>query len=60
MDENEIEMELSANEDSTELTLTLKGKTAIDFSDLILALESYLTDLTRAEAQKKEPGFQTH
>lgn len=59
-DEADIEMELNSNDDATQLTLTLKSTKAIDFSDLILALETYLTDLTRAEAQKREPVCQTH
>lgn len=59
-DEVDIEMELNSNDDATVLTLTLRSTKAIDFNALILCLESYLTDLTRAEAQQKEPGFQSH
>ncbi len=58
--DDEIEMKLIANEDSTKVSLEMTCKTAIDMGDLILSLEEFLTELTRAEVQKREPGVKLH
>lgn len=59
-EQDEITFEMESNDNATVVTLKLTSTCSMTVSDLILALETYLTDLTRAEAQKKEPGTRTH
>lgn len=59
-DGGEVTFEMESNEEATVVTLTLTSTCQMSVNDLILALESYLTDLTRAEAQRREPGVLSH
>lgn len=59
-DDDEIEIRLETNKEQTEISLVLTSKTPIDMSDLILGLEQYLTELTRAESDLRKPGVELH
>jgi len=52
--EQEISIELSRNETSTEVFLKVSSKETIDTHDLIMVLESYIMDLIRASQYNKE------
>jgi hypothetical protein len=59
-EDEEIEMIMQANEDATEVSLVFKRKSTIDLGELILAIEEFLTELTRAESDKRKPGVEVH
>lgn len=58
--DDQMLISMEASEDSTQFAIIFEKKTAISVSELILALEEYLTDLTRAEADKRRPGTEVH
>ena len=57
---DEISFEMESSDDAKTVTLTLKSTCEMTVSDLILALETYLTDLVRAEDQRRKPGILSH
>ncbi len=59
-DDGEVTFEMETNDDATKVFLTLTSSRPMTMNELILALETYLTDLTRAEAQRREPGVLSH
>lgn len=54
---DEIEVILESNEEETEFQLVFKKLTRITMSELILELECYLSDLTRAETELRASAF---
>ena len=59
-DTSEVEFELNTSEDARTISLSMKSSRPMDYQDLILALEFYLTEITRAEMQRRQPGVQQH
>lgn len=57
---SEIEITLEANEAKTEFYLVFKSKEPIGVGELILSIEEYLTELTRAESDLRKPGVLSH
>lgn len=58
--EDNIKITEERNTDGTMFAVRITSPNPISTSELILALECYLNDLTRTEAQLREPGVQTH
>jgi hypothetical protein len=56
----EVEFEMETSGDAKKIILTLTSDRAMDHSDLILALEFYLSELVRADKQRNVPGTNTH
>ena len=59
-DDDEIVYRLAVNRDRTVYTLTLESPRGMATNEFIMALEVYLTDISRAENQLKDPNNQIH
>lgn len=59
-DEGEVEFEMQTSDDAKTVTLIIKSNRAMSCSDLITALEFYLTEMLRAEEQRSRPGTLHH
>lgn len=59
-DDDEIVFRLAVSSDMRVYTLTLESPSRMTSHQFIMALESYLTDLTRASEQLKDPSNQIH
>lgn len=59
-DDGEVEIRMETSEDQKVITLVFISSVAMETNDFILALESYLTDITRAAFQREQPESQVH
>lgn len=59
-DEGEIEIRMDTSDDNKIITLVFVSDLEMDTNDFILALESYLTDLTKAAYQRIQPDVGIH
>ncbi len=59
-EQDEVSFEMETSEDAKVVTLRLVSTREMTVGDLIMALETYLSDLTRAETQRREPGVLLH
>lgn len=56
----EIEFIIHTSEDSREVTIVLKSKTPMSANAVMLELEYYINQVSRAEAEMAEPGALKH
>lgn len=59
-DDEEISIVMNSSPDQKTVTLVIEAQTPIDLPDLILTLESYLTDLIRASQAKPDLDDSLH
>lgn len=59
-DQADIEVEMATSEDNKTITITFRSSEPMETNDFLLALEAYLTDLTKAAIQKDEPSVNVH
>lgn len=59
-EDDEIEMRMEASDDATEVSIVFKAKKEITMNHLIIAIEEYLSELTRAESDKRRHGVEIH
>lgn len=60
VDADEIETISHVNEEKTEYTFVIKSPHALSNADVILELEYYINELSRADDQLNQPGVARH
>lgn len=59
-DEGEIEVKMEASDDKKVITLAFTCTFPMNTRDFIMALETYLSDLTRSALQREGEGVNVH
>ena len=57
---DELEIIMHSNEEQTEITIVMKGKSRLSNEQVIIELESLAHDLSKADDQLKQPGVRKH
>lgn len=60
MPDQDLEFILEANEENTEITITLKSPVPMTTEDVILELEYYINEVSRAEDYLSKPHAHKH
>lgn len=59
-DVNEIEFIMDGNEECTEIVIILKSKVPMTNNDVVLELEYYINEISRADDSMNQPGAMKH